>query len=181
MSLCWKLLTLCTWQSRLLRGRYTASTSATCLCKRQAARQTNYSPLTVIEFLIPERRPRKGPKMGYREKNMLIASCLLLLCFVLVIIAFSTPCWLENDGQLPDATFQRIGMHWAWSPGPKTARNKWFLISPTLNCIYLFQGCGRCASRILRSRITGMTRSSLAAGGCLRKNTILFMTSCCQV
>ena len=45
----------------------------------------------------------------------------------------------------------------------------------------LFQVCGRFVSVVLLIHDTGMTQSFMVAGGYLKRNIILSMTSCCQV
>ncbi|KAF4526169.1 hypothetical protein B566_EDAN008206 [Ephemera danica] len=48
--------------------------------------------------------------MSFKSKNGFIACVITFFCFLLIAIAFSTPCWLETDGELKDATFIRIGL-----------------------------------------------------------------------
>lgn len=44
------------------------------------------------------------------SRNLTTACWLTLITFVVMIIAFSTPCWLENDGIKPNQKFVRLGL-----------------------------------------------------------------------
>lgn len=46
-----------------------------------------------------------------RHSNVVVCACWLTLgSFLLIIISFSTPNWLENDSILADATFVKLGL-----------------------------------------------------------------------
>lgn len=46
--------------------------------------------------------------MGKTKTGKIAASC-TAVSFILVLIAFTTPNWLETDGELENPKFQKIG------------------------------------------------------------------------
>ncbi|GLH05494.1 hypothetical protein R5R35_001529 [Gryllus longicercus] len=48
--------------------------------------------------------------MGSKTKTGLAATYLTVLAFLLIFVAFVTPCWLETDGKIPNPKFIRIGL-----------------------------------------------------------------------
>lgn len=47
--------------------------------------------------------------MAVKTKTGICAVTTTVVGFLFILIAFCTPCWLENDGKIPNPQFIRIG------------------------------------------------------------------------
>jgi len=62
--------------------------------------------MSVFVWNPTENGPRAISELSYGIK---IGILMLIAAFIFIIVSFSTPAWLETDGDLPSTRFTRIG------------------------------------------------------------------------
>jgi len=88
--------------------------------------------------------------MSSKNKTGTVATSLAVISFILVLIAFVTPCWLENDSKVrptdhygePRQDFVRLGNYSFFFL--KTCDDHHVLLSVSLACLSVFS-CGKCS------------------------------------
>lgn len=130
--------------------------------------------LVYFDYKLTQHLSKSKEIMGARTRTAKYAVGFTFLAFVLILIAFSTPYWLQTDGVLKRPKFENLGEFGCGFLYVK------LIVTILILWIWYLQDCGSFAWTTFRTSIDSTMWDSTVACGYLKRNITLFTISCCH-